>query len=780
MNFVSYVLSSYQKLEKPNIINHYLFLDPVYGTSINWPASADGYLFTDPVSGTSFVYPFTANSGLFFPWGYPINNTSLSAYLGEFKGETTLTFIPSAIDNQYFPTLKIIYDFDDNRIINVEKGIVQNLLPTVATLDPGTPTNVNVSHIFRPPSKKTTTYYPSVTVLNGNLVLNIFNLSFNVLPDTLFKFDDFHLINSTEITKIDETYDKSLEVFEITEDNSNYITNFLIVSTDSSLIVPKFSTALPAPTPANTLTPTPTPTPTITPAAIGCNAAYIGFTGSTGANTADHDILGFYFANQFASIDYLLPLSSMPSSSNLSILNDAVFLPSPNTAPNNNSVRLVPRATGKTGTLYVNTPIRFSKTDDPVTGAPEPFGVTFAFKIKGFSTGNAADGLCFVINANPIFTGGSGGGLGYKGIANSVAVGFDVWLNPEGDPNANHIEFNSEGEVFPPLGHLAIQPDPGVTLDDGTIYYATIAYIYGIFHVYLDTVPLWTSDMPFSALYTIDPTKIKLSYEYNFNDILYRNCNTPTPTPTPPVTPTITVSPSLTPSITPTITITPSITPTISVTPSDTPTPTPTISVTPTITPSITPTSTVTPTTSITPTASLTPTQTPTITPTISVTPSTTPPVTQTPTVTPSITPTISLTPTLTPTPSITVTPSVTPTTTPPNTPSSTATPTPTKTPTPTVTPSSNPFTRSIIGNYPDYVGQDGMAVSTTAANETLYYNFDDPGGLPTYMLIHVGGTPIMYVTFGSNRTGQSFGISLTPGGPLQYTSVFQTGNIYF
>ena len=770
MNFVSYVLSSYQKPVTPTIINHYLFLDPVYGTSINWPASADGYLFEDPDVGPNFVYPLTANGGLFFPWGYPINNTSLSAYLGEFKGETTLTFVPSAIDTLYFPTLKIIYDFDDNRIINVEKGIVQNLLPTVATLDPGTPTNVNVSHIFRPPSKKTTTYYPSVTVLNGNLVLNIFNLSFNVLPDTLFKFDDFHLINSTEITKIDETFDRSLEVFEITEDNSNYVTNFLIVSTDSSLIVPKYSAALPAPTPANTSTPTPTPTPTITPAAIGCNAAYIGFTGSTGANTADHDILGFYFANQFASIDYLLPLSSMPSNSNLSILNDAIFLPSPNTAPNNNSVRLVPRATGKTGTLYINTPIRFSKTDDPVTGRPEPFGVTFAFKIKGFSSGNAADGLCFVINANPIFEGGSGGGLGYLGIKNSVAVGIDVWNNPPYDPNNNHIEFNTEGEVFPPFGHLSVQPNPGVTLDDGTIYYVTIAYIYGLFNVYLDTVPLWTSDMPFSALYTIDPSKIQLSYEYNFNNILYRNCNTPTPTPTPPVTPTITVSPSLTPSITPTISVTPSITPTITVTQSDTPTPTPTISLTPTITPTNTPTSTVTPTASITPTLTRTPTQTPTITPTISITPSTTPPVTQTPTVTPSVTPTISLTPTNTPTP--TITPSVTMTPTP--------TVTITKTPTPTVSPSSNPFTRSLVGDYPNTVTGDGIAMNTTVANETLYYNGNDPFGLGATMAIYVGGVLRVFVTFGGNRIGQSFGLSLTPSGPLQYTGVFTNGNVNF
>jgi len=512
VNFVSYVLSSYQKPVTPTIINHYLFLDPVYGTSINWPASADGYLFEDPDVGPNFVYPLTANGGLFFPWGYPINNTSLSAYLGEFKGETTLTFIPSAIDTLYFPTLKIIYDFDDNRIINVEKGIVQNLLPTVATLDPGTPTNVNVSHIFRPPSKKTTTYYPSVTVLNGNLVLNIFNLSFNVLPDTLFKFDDFHLINSTEITKIDETFDRSLEVFEITEDNSNYVTNFLIVSTDSSLIVPKFSTVLP--TPVSTTTPTPTLTPTITP---------------------------------------------------------------------------------------------------------------------------------------------------------------------------------------------TISITPSETL---------------------------------------------------------------TPTPTPSITPTMTLTPSDTPTPTPT----PSITPTLSLTPSNTPTLTPTISVTPTITLTLTPTLTPTPTISVTPTISLTPTLTPTITPTISITPS----------VTPSVTPTISLTPTLTPTPTISVTPSVTPSTTPPNTPSSTATPTPTKTPTPTVTPSSNPFTRSLVGNYPSPVSGDGITITTTSDNATLYYNGSNPGGLPASMYIYVSSSLKMAVSFGLNRAGESFGFSLTPGGPLQYTGVFTNGNVNF
>ena len=112
---MSYVLSSVQEAGQPSIINHYLFVDPVYDTSILYPTTATGSLFSE-TTGT-FVYPFTANGGLIFPWGYPISNTALSADLGSFKGATTLTVIPSGIDNTYYSTLKIVYDFDDNNEI---------------------------------------------------------------------------------------------------------------------------------------------------------------------------------------------------------------------------------------------------------------------------------------------------------------------------------------------------------------------------------------------------------------------------------------------------------------------------------------------------------------------------------------------------------------------------------------------------------------------------------------------------------------------------------------
>jgi len=519
VNVINYVLSSYQQLGYPNIINHYLFLDPVYETNIVWPACANGSFFDQTVGG--FVYPVTANGGLFFPWGYPINNTSLSAYLGTFKGATTLTFIPSSIDNSYFPTLKIVYNFDDEKdILNIEKNLVLNVLPTVATLDPGTPNSTNISHTYYPRNNKITTYHPTVTVLNGNVVSNYFKFTLSIVPDTLFDYDEFRLINSAQITKIDEAFDKSLEVFEISENNTHFVSNFLLLSADPSLIVPKSAIALPTPTPS--ITPTITPTISITPSV--------------------------------------------------------------------------------TPTISITPTITETPTTTPTI--------------------------------------------------------------------------------------------------------------------------------------------------------------TPTITNTPPITQTPTITPTITPSITITITSTITETPTPTITPTLTNTPTITPSLTPTNTPTITETPTQTPTVSLTPTTSITPSITQSITPTI----------TQTPSITPSLTPTIS------PTPTISITPTNTPTVT--ITPSITITLSPTITP--SVTPTLNPFSRSLVGDYPNTVIADGISMNTTSSNETLYYNGNDPFGIGASMVIRVSSVIRAFVTFGGNRIGQPFGFSLTPNGPVQYTGVFTNGDVNF
>lgn len=83
-----------------------------------------------------------------------------------------------------------------------------------------------------------------------------------------------------------------------------------------------------------------------------------------------------------------------------------------------------------------------------------------------------ADGLAFVVQSVSSTIGGLGGGLGYDGISNSVAVGFDTYQNFEfGDPDGNHIEIDSDGSV------TSLQTAPvGPRLDSGTVFFAWIAY----------------------------------------------------------------------------------------------------------------------------------------------------------------------------------------------------------------------------------------------------------------------------------------------------------------
>jgi hypothetical protein len=59
------------------------------------------------------------------------------------------------------------------------------------------------------------------------------------------------------------------------------------------------------------------------------------------------------------------------------------------------------------------------------------FTTTFTFQMSGGTAPFGADGLAFVIQGNsPTVEGGAGGGLGYEGINNSVAIGFRAFAGP--------------------------------------------------------------------------------------------------------------------------------------------------------------------------------------------------------------------------------------------------------------------------------------------------------------------------------------------------------------
>ena len=84
------------------------------------------------------------------------------------------------------------------------------------------------------------------------------------------------------------------------------------------------------------------------------------------------------------------------------------------------------------------------------------FSAYFSFQVtnsRGLSQGDGqgADGIVFTLqkakNRTSPVIGNMGGGLGYKGIDNSVGVEFDTWYNCGVDANGNHAGINTNGNL---------------------------------------------------------------------------------------------------------------------------------------------------------------------------------------------------------------------------------------------------------------------------------------------------------------------------------------------
>jgi hypothetical protein len=148
-------------------------------------------------------------------------------------------------------------------------------------------------------------------------------------------------------------------------------------------------------------------------------------------------------------------------------------------------LRLTSSAPNQVGAVWTSTPA-------PVGSG---FETTFKFRItNGFNPDKTeqhfagADGIAFVIqNFSPYALGTLGGGIGYDGIPNSIAVEFDTYANDSTqienflDPNDNHIAVLSNGTSANSSKHIKpyllgettnIMP----LKTDGTIYYSKIVY----------------------------------------------------------------------------------------------------------------------------------------------------------------------------------------------------------------------------------------------------------------------------------------------------------------
>lgn len=100
-------------------------------------------------------------------------------------------------------------------------------------------------------------------------------------------------------------------------------------------------------------------------------------------------------------------------------------------------LRLTPASIGQSGAAYSTVAVPL--------GANATFSTTFQFRFTNTGGIDPADGITFVLAQSPNGLGNSGGGLGYEGVPNSVAIEFDTFENGGVDSSSNHVAIDTNG-----------------------------------------------------------------------------------------------------------------------------------------------------------------------------------------------------------------------------------------------------------------------------------------------------------------------------------------------
>ena len=232
-SFSYYLTSSKLPPLQPAVLEHWFFSDPTYGVTFTYPSTTYcGELTTLSACElpTDSCFTNTICGGYFFPWGYQVLTEVTDAvlgYRGQFKGDTTITFIPSGLDITYHDVFKIAYDFSDGTSVIEQKGVIpQQIFNSVdqftTSNDYNSPKFRNVSHIFYA-SSGPVTFTPTITVFYGDCTFVLFNLSFNIVPNSIYEIDNVHLINTIQLPKLKNS---NFNIFEI--ESESQITNVIL------------------------------------------------------------------------------------------------------------------------------------------------------------------------------------------------------------------------------------------------------------------------------------------------------------------------------------------------------------------------------------------------------------------------------------------------------------------------------------------------------------------------------------------------------------------------
>jgi hypothetical protein len=141
------------------------------------------------------------------------------------------------------------------------------------------------------------------------------------------------------------------------------------------------------------------------PSLVGGNSAWVGFTGGTGLTTSSQKITSWTY------------VAGTPALPNYPVGFDIGMMTGAGAWINGTSLQLT-----SGGMNEVNGSFYYLPVDT------ETFTSTFDFTVNAAGANALGDGFAFVIqNSSPTARGSAGAGLGYAGIPNSVAIGFDIF-----------------------------------------------------------------------------------------------------------------------------------------------------------------------------------------------------------------------------------------------------------------------------------------------------------------------------------------------------------------
>lgn len=104
----------------------------------------------------------------------------------------------------------------------------------------------------------------------------------------------------------------------------------------------------------------------------------------------------------------------------------------------NGDMRLTPAQLNQGGAAFSKAAVSL--------GAGATFSTSFQFRMSQAGGIDPADGFTFVVSKSSTGLGGAGGGLGYYGVGNSIAIEFDTYQNP-GDISSNHVALDRNGSL---------------------------------------------------------------------------------------------------------------------------------------------------------------------------------------------------------------------------------------------------------------------------------------------------------------------------------------------